>query len=253
MASSPVPAEGSSTRSPGVTAAATRAQKPKAIGVENCCSAWLSSERRVWVGERPAILVSIGSSAAGERRAPAWRGRIYAGTAPSPPRRRHRPFSSPRRLGRRSRQRRIPSRRAASAHRRVGPRSRAAEKSLRGDEQSIGGQRASRDRRGGKREARRAGAWVMGNSLGRVFRDRTGASLSNPPVHSPPGPPLPLQATIEKGPARSAGPKSRSLLAQARLMQPPPGRGRGARSEERRRRPRSPAPWRRVFRSPRRR
>ena len=42
-------------------------REASAIGVENCCSAWLSSERRVWVGRRPASLASIGSKAAGER------------------------------------------------------------------------------------------------------------------------------------------------------------------------------------------
>ena len=66
MASNPVPAEGSSTRSAGVIAAAALAARPSAIGVENCWSAWLSSERRVWVGRSPAILASIGSKAAGD-------------------------------------------------------------------------------------------------------------------------------------------------------------------------------------------
>src|SRR5579872_2898814 len=66
MASSPVPAEGSSTRSAGVMAAAVHAARPSGTGVENCWSAWLSSERRVWVGRRPAIFASIGSAAAGE-------------------------------------------------------------------------------------------------------------------------------------------------------------------------------------------
>jgi len=36
MASRPVPAEGSSTMSAGVIAAATLATNPSAIGVENC-------------------------------------------------------------------------------------------------------------------------------------------------------------------------------------------------------------------------
>ena len=54
MARRPVPAEGSSTRSAGVSAAAVAAAKPSAIGVENCCSAWLSSERRVWEGSSAA-------------------------------------------------------------------------------------------------------------------------------------------------------------------------------------------------------
>ena len=64
MASNPVPAEGSSTTSAGVIAAATLAASPSAIGVENCCRVWLSSERRVWVGSRPAIFSSIGAKAA---------------------------------------------------------------------------------------------------------------------------------------------------------------------------------------------
>ena len=48
-----------------VIAAAVAAQKPSGIGVENCCKAWLSSERRVWVGSSPATLVSIASMAPG--------------------------------------------------------------------------------------------------------------------------------------------------------------------------------------------
>jgi hypothetical protein len=50
----------------GVWQALTSATSPSGTGVENCWSAWLSSERRVWVGRRPAILASIGSAAAGE-------------------------------------------------------------------------------------------------------------------------------------------------------------------------------------------
>ncbi len=61
QASSPVPAEGSSTTSSAVMAAAVAATKPSGIGVENCCSAWLSSERRVWVGSRAATLPSMAS------------------------------------------------------------------------------------------------------------------------------------------------------------------------------------------------
>ena len=66
MASRPVPAEGSSTRSAGVIAAAVLAATPSVIGVENCWSAWLSAERRVCVGRSPPILVSIGSMAVGD-------------------------------------------------------------------------------------------------------------------------------------------------------------------------------------------
>ncbi len=59
MARSPVPAEGSSTTSAGVIAAAVLATKPSPIGVENCWSAWLSSDRRVWDGTRAASFVSM--------------------------------------------------------------------------------------------------------------------------------------------------------------------------------------------------
>jgi hypothetical protein len=45
MASKPVPADGSSTRSAGAIAAAVLAARPSVIGVENCWSAWLSSEQ----------------------------------------------------------------------------------------------------------------------------------------------------------------------------------------------------------------
>ena len=51
IASRPVPAEGSSTRSAGVSAAASAATKPSAIGVENCWKCSDSSERRVCDGE----------------------------------------------------------------------------------------------------------------------------------------------------------------------------------------------------------
>jgi hypothetical protein len=101
MASRPVPADGSSTRSAGVMAAAWAATRPSGIGVENCWKVWLSSERRVCVGSRLAIFDSAESRAAGD---PALRKsafRICGGTGRSPPRRRHRPSSSPRRRWRR--------------------------------------------------------------------------------------------------------------------------------------------------------
>ena len=66
IARSPVPAEGSSTRSAGVIAAAAHATKPRPIGVENCWSAWLSSERRVCDGSSPASLASIARNADGD-------------------------------------------------------------------------------------------------------------------------------------------------------------------------------------------
>ena len=50
----------------GVIAAATLATYANPIGVENCCRDWLSSDRRVWVGRRLAILISIHSMAAGD-------------------------------------------------------------------------------------------------------------------------------------------------------------------------------------------
>lgn len=40
--------------------------KAEGQGVENCCSAWLSSERRVCGGRRPAIFDSKARRAAGE-------------------------------------------------------------------------------------------------------------------------------------------------------------------------------------------
>ena len=65
-ASNPVPADGSSTRSAGVIAAAVSAASPSGNGVENCCRAWLSSERRVCVGRSAAIFASTDKRAAGE-------------------------------------------------------------------------------------------------------------------------------------------------------------------------------------------
>ncbi|MGY4281992.1 hypothetical protein ACVWXO_001212 [Bradyrhizobium sp. LM2.7] len=46
--------------------AAVHAASPSGIGIENCWRAWLSSERRVWVGKRLANFASIGSIAAVE-------------------------------------------------------------------------------------------------------------------------------------------------------------------------------------------
>jgi hypothetical protein len=66
MASKPVPAEGSSTTSVGVIAAATLATKPNPMGVENCWSAWLSSDRRVCDGSNPATLASMARNADGD-------------------------------------------------------------------------------------------------------------------------------------------------------------------------------------------
>jgi hypothetical protein len=66
FARSPVPAEGSRTKSRGVICAAARAAMPIGSGVENCWNRSISSERRVCVGKRPATLATIGSSAAGE-------------------------------------------------------------------------------------------------------------------------------------------------------------------------------------------
>jgi hypothetical protein len=67
MASSPVPADGSSTTSVDVIAAAMPATKPRPMGVENCWRLWLSSDRRVCDGSSAAILASIASRAAGDR------------------------------------------------------------------------------------------------------------------------------------------------------------------------------------------
>ena len=61
-----MPADGSSTMSAGVIAAAIEAARPRGIGVENCWKVSLSSERRVWVGRRLAILAISGSAAAGD-------------------------------------------------------------------------------------------------------------------------------------------------------------------------------------------
>ncbi len=74
MARSPVPAEGSSTRSVGVIAAAVLAAKPSSIGVENCWSAWLSSERRVWDGSSAASLASMARNADGDAARPRMAG-----------------------------------------------------------------------------------------------------------------------------------------------------------------------------------
>ena len=62
MARIPLPAEGSNTQSADVIAAAVQAARPSVIGVENCWSAWLSSERRVWVGRRPTIFAQCDQS-----------------------------------------------------------------------------------------------------------------------------------------------------------------------------------------------
>jgi antirestriction protein ArdC len=66
MASRPVPADGSSTTSAGVIAAATLATNASPMGVENCWRDSLSSDRRVCVRRRLVILVSIGSMAVGD-------------------------------------------------------------------------------------------------------------------------------------------------------------------------------------------
>jgi hypothetical protein len=66
MASRPVPAEGSSTRSAGVIAAAAAATNARGSGVENCWNVSLSAERRVWVGSSPATFASIGTKPAGD-------------------------------------------------------------------------------------------------------------------------------------------------------------------------------------------
>jgi len=66
MARRPVPADGSSTTSAGVIAAATLATNANPIGAENCWRDSLSSDRRVWVGRRVVIFVSIGSMALAE-------------------------------------------------------------------------------------------------------------------------------------------------------------------------------------------
>ena len=66
MARSPVPADGSRTRSVEVSLAAVLAASPSSMGVENCCRASLSTERRVWLGSSAAIFMKIVSSALGE-------------------------------------------------------------------------------------------------------------------------------------------------------------------------------------------
>ena len=66
IARSPVPAEGSRTRSRGVICAAASAASPIGSGVENCWKRSISSERRVCVGKRPATLATSGRSAEGE-------------------------------------------------------------------------------------------------------------------------------------------------------------------------------------------
>jgi hypothetical protein len=45
---------------------AATAASPSGIGVENCWNAWLSIERRVWVGRSLETFSSIGSASAGE-------------------------------------------------------------------------------------------------------------------------------------------------------------------------------------------
>ena len=63
MASMPVPADGSRTVSPVWIEAAWAATNANGSGVENCCIAWLSDERRVCVGMRPARRCHIASLA----------------------------------------------------------------------------------------------------------------------------------------------------------------------------------------------
>lgn len=58
-----MPADGSITRSSDVSAAATLATKPSSIGVENCWSASLSSERRVCEGTSAASFRSSAGNA----------------------------------------------------------------------------------------------------------------------------------------------------------------------------------------------
>ena len=55
-----------STRSVDEIAEARAATKASGNGVDSCCIAWLSSERRVCVGTSCAIFVSIASAACGE-------------------------------------------------------------------------------------------------------------------------------------------------------------------------------------------
>ncbi len=198
MASRPVPAEGSSTtiggrdRGGGARREAERRSASRIAG-----SAWLSSERRVWVGRRPAILASIGSMAAGDRGlARAWRGRTCAGTGPSPPRRRHRRSSSPRRLRHRSRRRRAPSRRGAWRRRCGGRvRDRGGEDARPRRCRRQGPCRRASRRRRSRVRGRRRGNSRHGRSLGRAGTDRAeGRSLSIPPAQTRSGRPLPLTA-----------------------------------------------------------
>ena len=65
IAISPVPADGSSTLSPGRTWAASTAKAAKAGGVENWSSATCSSLRRVWVKVRSVTLASKAAISAG--------------------------------------------------------------------------------------------------------------------------------------------------------------------------------------------
>ena len=60
-ARTPVPADGSSTVSDGMMAAASAVQSASGHGVENCWRATCSSERRVWEGSRSAIASIIAS------------------------------------------------------------------------------------------------------------------------------------------------------------------------------------------------
>ena len=55
-------------------AAATLATKPNPIGVENCWSAWLSSDRRVCDGSSAATLASMARNAAGDAARPRMAG-----------------------------------------------------------------------------------------------------------------------------------------------------------------------------------
>ena len=78
MASRPVPAEGSRTRSAGVSAAASAATKPRVIGVENCWKRSDSSERRVCDGSRSASRVEHGEHGLGRTGAGAHRAAEFA-------------------------------------------------------------------------------------------------------------------------------------------------------------------------------
>ena len=65
MASRPVPADGSSTVSAAVSAAAQAATCAIGSGVDSCCRAWLSAERLVWVGNSTASPLQHGQPRAG--------------------------------------------------------------------------------------------------------------------------------------------------------------------------------------------